>query len=100
MDYLGYAYAAIVAIGGSIGYIKAGSVPSLSMGLTFGGLLAYAANRVSKNQNDVYLSLALSLILLVVMGLRFSNSGKFMPAGLISALSLLMSIKYSLPLLK
>jgi uncharacterized membrane protein (UPF0136 family) len=43
MDYLGFAYSALVASGGIMGYMKAQSVPSLAAGLTFGALLAGGA---------------------------------------------------------
>ncbi|KAJ9062045.1 Transmembrane protein 14C, variant 2 [Entomophthora muscae] len=64
----------------------------------FGVLLGYGASRVSQNPKDVYLSLGLSVVLLVVMGSRFIKSGKFMPAGLISAVSLVMFGRYLLRL--
>ena len=38
MDYLGYCYGLVLALGGIMGYIKAGSVMSLVMGLLTGML--------------------------------------------------------------
>ncbi|KAJ9062044.1 Transmembrane protein 14C [Entomophthora muscae] len=98
MDVPGYSYATLVAVGGAIGYFKAGSTVSLGVGTMFGVLLGYGASRVSQNPKDVYLSLGLSVVLLVVMGSRFIKSGKFMPAGLISAVSLVMFGRYLLRL--
>ncbi|KAG9303663.1 hypothetical protein G9A89_018560 [Geosiphon pyriformis] len=86
IDYPGYAYSLIVGIGGIIGFVKAGSTPSLLAGLTFGGLAAYAAHRVSTNPKNVGLALIVSCLLLTVMGVRFARSGKFMPAGLVAVL--------------
>ncbi|ORY02432.1 transmembrane protein 14c [Basidiobolus meristosporus CBS 931.73] len=98
-DFAGYAYAMVVIVGGLIGFIKAGSVASLISGVTFGGVMAYAATRVSQNPQDVYLALVTSGALLALMGFRFSKSQKFMPAGLVTVLSLIMSIRYGAALL-
>uniref|UniRef100_A0A670I6G2 Transmembrane protein 14C n=1 Tax=Podarcis muralis TaxID=64176 RepID=A0A670I6G2_PODMU len=83
-DWLGYGYAALVASGGVIGYAKAGSVPSLAAGLLFGGLAGVGAYQQSQDPKNVWLSLIASGTLTGVMGMRFYNSRKFMPAGLIA----------------
>ncbi|CAG8558103.1 5755_t:CDS:2, partial [Ambispora gerdemannii] len=85
-DIFGYVYATAIAVGGIIGYLKAGSTPSLVAGLSFGGAAGYAAYRVSLNPKNSGLALIVSSALLVVMGVRFAKSGKFMPAGLIATL--------------
>ncbi|XP_042285125.1 transmembrane protein 14C-like [Thunnus albacares] len=90
VDRIGYVYAALVAVGGLIGYVKAGSVTSLGAGLLFGLLAAVGAYLTSQNPKNVWLSLGTSGTLAVVMGLRFLNSWKFMPAGLITLASGLM----------
>jgi len=90
VDLISYAYAGTVALGGVIGYAKAGSIPSLGAGLLFGSVLAYGANQLSENPNNYYLTLGTSGVLGGVMGMRFINSGKFMPPGLIAVLSLAM----------
>ncbi|KAK4828460.1 hypothetical protein QYF61_026685, partial [Mycteria americana] len=90
VDWLGFGYAALVASGGLIGYAKAGSVPSLAAGLFFGSLAGLGAYQLSQNPNNVWISLITAGTLTAVMGTRFYNSGKFMPAGLISGVSLLM----------
>ncbi|XP_068253357.1 transmembrane protein 14C-like isoform X1 [Nyctibius grandis] len=84
VDWLGFGYAALVASGGIIGYAKAGSVPSLAAGLFFGSLAGLGAYQLSQNPNNVWISLITSGALTAVMGTRFYNSGKFMPAGLIA----------------
>ncbi|KAK9703750.1 hypothetical protein K7432_010571 [Basidiobolus ranarum] len=98
-DFAGYAYAIVIIVGGLIGFIKAGSVASLLSGVTFGGVMAYSATRVSENPQDVYWALITSVSLLTLMGYRFSQSKKFMPAGLVSILSLIMSVRYGATLL-
>ncbi|PIK44923.1 putative transmembrane protein [Apostichopus japonicus] len=85
-DIVAYGYAAVVALGGIIGFMKAGSVMSLTAGLLFGGAAAFGAMQTSKNPSNYLIILGTSLLLSCVMGYRFSNSGKFMPAGLVASL--------------
>lgn len=90
VDYLSFTYAAAVAVGGVVGYVKAGSVPSLCAGLLFGSLLGFGAYQLSVNPGNYYLTLGTSSVLGGIMGMRFLNSGKFMPPGLITVMSLAM----------
>ncbi|KAM8823652.1 transmembrane protein 14C isoform 1-T2 [Spinachia spinachia] len=99
-DYVGYGYAALIASGGAIGYIKARSTPSLAAGLLFGGLAGFGAYQISNDPKNIWVSLATSGALTVVMGKRFYGSRKFMPAGLIAASSLLMVGKLAMTLLQ
>ncbi|KAK6179196.1 hypothetical protein SNE40_011612 [Patella caerulea] len=100
VDFLAYGYAATVAAGGIIGYVKAGSVPSLVMGLACGSLLGFGAYQISNDPKNVAVSLATSGMLMGVMGFRYMNSGKFMPAGLVASMSFLMLARLSLRLMK
>ncbi|KAF1383575.1 hypothetical protein PFLUV_G00133290 [Perca fluviatilis] len=93
VDWVGFSYAALVSAGGILGYVKAGSVASLAAGLLFGLLAAAGAYLASQNSKNVWLSLGTSGTLAVVMGLRFLNSWKFMPAGLMTLASGLMLVK-------
>ncbi|XP_041359710.1 transmembrane protein 14C-like [Gigantopelta aegis] len=93
LDIISFAYAATIAVGGIIGYVKAGSVPSLAMGLASGVLMGFGAYQTSNDPKNVVVSLAVTGVLTVVMGARFYNSGKFMPAGLVATLSLLMLLR-------
>ncbi|XP_046858488.1 transmembrane protein 14C-like [Xenia sp. Carnegie-2017] len=90
-DYLSYGYAGVVALGGVTGYLKAGSVMSLAMGLLFGGFAGFGAMQTSTNPRNITLAVGTAGILTVVMGLRAFKSGqfKFMPAGLIFMLSMM-----------
>ncbi|KAG0742261.1 hypothetical protein G6F57_002698 [Rhizopus arrhizus] len=94
-DIVGYVYGATVFTGGLVGYLKAGSTSSLLAGLIFGALAALGAYQVSQDSKNVTLALVVSLLLLVVMGTRFYKGRKWMPAGLVSLLSLLMVIRYA-----
>ncbi|KAF3836053.1 hypothetical protein F7725_028611 [Dissostichus mawsoni] len=100
VDWVGYGYAALIASGGVIGYVKAGSVPSLAAGVLFGGLAGFGAYQISNDPKQVWVSLATSGALTGVMGKRFYGSRKFMPAGLMAAASLVMVGKLGLSLLQ
>ncbi|XP_027532085.1 uncharacterized protein LOC113964278 [Neopelma chrysocephalum] len=100
VDWFGFGYAALVTSGGLIGYVKAGSVPSLAAGLFFGGLAGLGAYQLSQNPNNIWLSLITSGTLSAIMGTRFYNSRKFMPAGLIAGVSLLMVGRLALKMLE
>jgi len=87
IDYVSFAYAATIAAGGMMGYMKAGSTASLGAGLAFGTVMCYGAYQTSQNPNNYFLSLGASSLLMGVMGNRFLFQGaKFMPAGLVAAL--------------
>ncbi|KAB0803324.1 hypothetical protein PPYR_00294 [Photinus pyralis] len=93
VDFPGFAYAAAVAAGGILGYYKAGSIPSLGAGLLFGSALAYGAYQVSQDPSNYTAQLTTTSILAGVMGYRFYNSGKVMPAGVVCALSVAMILR-------
>ncbi|XP_062377129.1 transmembrane protein 14C [Sardina pilchardus] len=93
VDWAGYGYAALVASGGVMGYVKAGSVPSLAAGLLFGGLAGVGAYQISEDPKNIWVSLATSGSLAAVMGKRFYSSRKFMPPGLVCIASVLMVAK-------
>ncbi|KAF4090001.1 hypothetical protein AMELA_G00044720 [Ameiurus melas] len=93
VDWLGFVYAATILFGGFMGYKRKGSLVSLIAGLLFGGISAYGAFRITMDPQDKWTSLTASGALAVVMGLRFKNSGKLMPAGIIAGLSLMMVVR-------
>ncbi|KAL2083857.1 hypothetical protein ACEWY4_019375 [Coilia grayii] len=98
-ELLGYGYAVLVTSGGVIGYIKAGSIASLFAGLLFGVSAWIGAYRLSQNSENFWVLLGTSGTLGAVMGVRFLNSWKFMPAGLIAGASVLMFLKICVDLL-
>jgi len=99
-DFIGFGYALTVAAGGIIGYVKAASLPSLAAGLAFGSMAGLGAYHTTQNPSDVRIMTATSAALGVFMGYRFFNSGKFMPAGLITTISVLMLLKCGYTALK
>ncbi|XP_033841816.1 transmembrane protein 14C isoform X1 [Periophthalmus magnuspinnatus] len=100
VDWVGYGYAALVATGGIVGYVKAGSVPSLGAGLLFGGLAGLGAYQISNDPNNIWVSLGTAGTLSAVMGKRFYGSRKLFPAGVMAGASLLMVGKLGLTLLQ
>jgi len=100
MDYFGFAYAIAIGAGGVIGYVKAGSLVSLGMGLLFGGLSAVGAYQISQNENNYTVLLCTSGFLALMMGYRAFHSGKFMPAGLIAFLSVIMLVRLMFKIFK
>lgn len=74
---------------------------SLMMGLLFGGItaaLGYSAlQKFHANTSDsleIMAGLAVSVILSVVMCMRWQKTGKVMPAGLVGLISVAMSVFY------
>ncbi|XP_063408769.1 transmembrane protein 14C-like [Mytilus trossulus] len=99
-DFVSIAYALTVTAGGLLGYIRAGSIPSLAAGVVCGGLMGVGAYQTSQDPKNIGLSLVTSALLTGVMGYRFMNSGKFMPAGLVAGLSILMVCRYGYRFMK
>ena len=94
-------YGIIVTVGGLMGYLKAGSAKSLMAGLLFGGLqMAIGYSSYSKSylrineRREIIAGMIVAFILGSVMYKRYSNSNKFMPAGLITWMSVLIIIFY------
>ncbi|KAL8225488.1 hypothetical protein R6Q57_018045 [Mikania cordata] len=88
-------YAALVGLGGLMGYLKSGSQKSLISGGISAALLCYVYTQLPGN--PVFAScvgFGLSAALLGVMGSRFKKSGKVFPAGVVSIVSLVMTGGY------
>ncbi|CAG5127120.1 unnamed protein product [Candidula unifasciata] len=86
VDLINLLYAVIISVGGIIGYARKGSVPSLAAGLLCGIVMIFGSIQMGQDAKNVTLSLVTSAILTVVMGYRFSKSGKFVPAGVVTVL--------------
>jgi len=85
-----YVYAALVMLGGVIGYVKARSLPSILGGDVGAVLLAVAGYGMGRGQAwGLPLAVVLILGLLVFFGLRYARLRAFMPGGLMAILSLL-----------
>jgi uncharacterized membrane protein (UPF0136 family) len=85
-------YALLLAVGGVIGYVKAGSRPSLIAGSisALAALLALGLS-IGNNRWGVPLGLMLSIALFVLFGYRYAvKTRKFMPSGLLAVASLVV----------
>lgn len=86
--HLNFSVGGLVAVGGTMGYLKKGSKVSLLAGLTFGGLLVGSGVMIAGDSQYEGHALATgtSGIMALAMGQRFVSSKKFMPAGLVATL--------------
>jgi|ERR1700677_3376818 uncharacterized membrane protein (UPF0136 family) len=80
-------YIALLLVGGLMGFLKAGSKISLITATIFAVLLALCAKGIIA---PFWVADVLVGLLLVVFGLRFAKGRKFMPSGLMLALSAAM----------
>jgi len=82
-------YGALIFLGGVVGYLKAKSKPSLIAGGTFGmALVAVGIAGLMHWSYSPRLGAILAAFLLALFGFRYARKKKFMPAGLLAALSL------------
>ncbi len=86
-----YIYGILLIVGGAMGYVKAKSVPSLVAGLVCGFIALLLGYRYTWHFAPLS-ALILSLVLIFIMGRRYLNTRKAMPALLIVVLSLVVAI--------
>ena len=83
-------FGALTIIGGIIGYIKANSLPSIIAGSITGVLLLVAGSLLSSNRLiGLATAFVVSLLLAAQFVPKFIRSGKVMPAGMMSILSVI-----------
>ncbi|GMH36183.1 hypothetical protein BSKO_04051 [Bryopsis sp. KO-2023] len=92
-------YGIVIGLGGIMGYLKKRSKKSLMAGLGSAVAILACARQMRGPYSLVALiaSLAVSSGLTFVMGKRAYNSKKFMPAGLVSALSAIVFMVLVVP---
>ena len=98
----GFTYLFAFAIFGSglVAYVRKSSSTSLLVSTGVAVLLLISASLMGPTHKvGTLLSLATSLSLAGVMGMRAKNSGKVLPAGAVAGLSCLMSVGYIVTLL-
>lgn len=83
-------FGALTIIGGIIGYVKAGSLPSIIAG-TITGILLLVAGWILPNNRTAGLAIAfiVSLLLAAQFVPKMIRTAKMMPAGLMSILSVI-----------
>ena len=82
-------YALLLMAGGLIGFLKAGSRPSLIAGV-MSGLLAVGCLMVfmfASPRGGCWAGVALAGLMAVVFVIRLKKTGKFMPSGMLLAMS-------------
>lgn len=94
-------YGLVVAIGGVIGYLKKGSTASLGGGVGTGLVLILAgflSLKAFERRKNSYFALILETVcaaaLTTVMGQRYLQTSKIMPAGVVAGISALMTLFY------
>ncbi|GAX80351.1 hypothetical protein CEUSTIGMA_g7790.t1 [Chlamydomonas eustigma] len=91
-----FIFAALLAAGGAIAYVRKGSTQSLgaSLGASFILLLCARSMVGATALSSARVAFGLSLLLGIAMANRYTSSKKIMPAGLVAGSSLLLSIGY------
>jgi len=90
-------YATIVFAGGLIGYLKAGSKPSLIAGAVSAALLAGTAWFSWNNEvRTLWIAAGIAGLLSLVFLMRFLKTRSLMPAGMMLALSLAAAAYFGL----
>src|SRR5438270_9639905 len=83
-------FGALTIVGGVIGYVKAGSLPSIIAGAITGVLLLVAGWIIPNHRTaGLVIALAVSVLLAAQFVPKLLRTGKMMPAGLISVLSVI-----------
>lgn len=92
-------YGLLIAIGGIIGYTKARSRISLMMGLGSGVALLFAAYATTTTPTNrvgaLFFANLIAIALAIFFGFRWRTTRKFMPAGLMSILSIAATIAFT-----
>jgi uncharacterized membrane protein (UPF0136 family) len=85
-------YGILVAAGGVMGYVKAGSIASLISGGGAGLILLGASVAMMRGSYSLgwWISLLVALLLLGRFGMAAMNDFKLMPGGMVIAMSLLV----------
>ncbi|NXS65818.1 TM14C protein, partial [Pandion haliaetus] len=90
IDWIGFAYAALLAVGGVVGYTNKGSKISLAAGLTFGSVAGYGAYCVTHDPRNVKISLCKCFTTVI----KQTNKQKKQFPELLVKFSLLLNFEY------
>jgi len=89
--FLLYVYGILLIVGGLMGYVKAKSVPSLVAGCVCGFLALLFGYRYTWHFAP-HAAFILALVLIFLMGRRYLNTRKAMPALLIVVMSVIVAL--------
>jgi len=91
--------AGIILVGGLIGFMTAGSIPSLVSSSIFSVVMFLVSRQMdsSIDKNWLYLACGLWVVLMVMMGIRFARTQKAVP-GVVAVVSLVFAL-YNLNLI-
>jgi len=83
-------FGALTIVGGIIGYVKAGSLPSIIAGAITGVLLLVAGFLLPEHRAaGIATAFVVSFVLAAQFVPKFIRTGKMMPAGMVSILSVI-----------
>ncbi len=86
-----FVYAGIIEAGGVAGFVKAGRRASLIASSVFGALLVAAGAMLWLDVTaGLYFAFIITMALVGLFGSRFSRTKKFMPAGLMLVVSVIV----------
>lgn len=83
-------YALLLAVGGYIGYAKAGSRPSLIAGSASAAVAVVALALTFAGGLGFWVGLILAAALTAMFAIRLRKTGKFMPSGMLLGMSVIM----------
>lgn len=96
-----FIYALLILVGGWMGYAQARSTASLISGIAFGLGLSLCSLWISKGRLSAhYIALILTFFLDAFFTFRFAKTHHFLPAGMMSLISLAMLIFLTLRIKK
>ena len=92
MSTLYYIYAALLLVGGILGFVRAKSVPSLAMGAVAALFSIFAALMMSTHhtRRGLALGIVISLVLGIFFFQRYQETKKPMPALLVLVVSIIV----------
>lgn len=86
-----WVYAALLLVGGFIGFLQANSWPSLFMGSIFAGILARYAYGIWQNELLSFkMTIGNLVFLFIFFGYRLYVTHKMMPAGMMMIITILV----------
>lgn len=87
-----FIFAILIAFGGVMGYVRAGSTPSLIAGLIAGLLLVGSVVAMNRGAYQLgwWIALVVTILLLVRFGMAAMKEFKMMPGGLVIIMGLIV----------